>query len=400
MSYDSIGFTGQYLKKGGTAISGLQIGNSFNLTSNATFIPAKKDKRLCDESERAFNLHVFHAKQIPVALYDAAEQRGSLIDGASLALLLSRTFLSHPEGPMASEGRSTELTDKFKHLDPSKEGRKSAYEILTDAENGKLELYEDWTLRHLVLSYCHLVEKIKDHKTELSDRPQLDIPNLHASLFGFCFMDVMIMGRTLKPQSIPLHKSGWLKFTEEAGAINITGRSFGQIFKPLYSRCRYQDEVPSGQNLLVTQVRTLRMVARKNGGTNCEDFIKPVEGYCWNNIGASFKQQQCHCHDDTRARRCGVFCTVFDKKSKWCMPGNKRGSSNASRVADKAAVVIGKKSGVSEWSWQDVQFGTHIQTSPPGPSSSSGSDVAVCLESSTEMDSAIDMGTTSSASST
>lgn len=239
-------------------------------------------------------------------------------------LHLARAALSHPLGHFA-EDSADRLVEQFVHLDQHPiEGRRiTAKEVLLNPVNRQIAMFQDqrlsdpsqdsgnastWRFEDLVVYYCNILDKIREHQIKLQQSHQWKVQNpilTPKAIEGFGFLDILQMEPDLRPRAVKLTSSAsyWLKMTEKAGAINILGSNFGDLLRPSRQRCQYQSQVPCGVDFLAAPVGLLKQIAMKRCGISAGAY-QLADGVAWNKPSASFATTGCLCSNNQKIYGC------------------------------------------------------------------------------------------------
>lgn len=259
------------------------------------------NKRFLDSNNLSYRELVHFAQQsVLVNLYDVADRRSWLLDGASAILLLSRTQLSHHNSPHSESG-SLEVK-AFRHVN-TRGGTKAATDVLLDESDIKLVLSEDpeetsvettqkgntrtsetktkvtkRSFHELVKRNAALFEMLHDYQNLLLEPDGVNLrTTVRERLEGWEFLEIVSGERSLRPrvQYLKSISRGWVDFTREIGAINLFAKGFGNLLEPAADAdklCRYWKEVPRKNDYLAVCISTLDNICRKHGDSQANPF--------------------------------------------------------------------------------------------------------------------------------
>ncbi|KAL2864224.1 5'-methylthioadenosine/S-adenosylhomocysteine nucleosidase family protein [Aspergillus lucknowensis] len=241
-----------------------------------------------------------------VTLYDVADRRAWLVDGASTLLHLVRASLR--------ENQTDDAYDSF--LPPSlveapqthREKAASVW-VLCNLSNRKLPLYAQTgdndnpvsagrarndSFRDRVNQIYHVLEQIFDHQLQIN----VDLANAFRPepspqrLEGFDFMDIATdEDQFWSRGAAPEPGVGWPSLIRSVHAITLFGRGFGQLIRPASPDdvCPRWTEVPKGKDLLATCVSRISNIIRRKGNMEIHPW-RLVEDVFWHHSDKTFEQ--------------------------------------------------------------------------------------------------------------
>jgi hypothetical protein len=299
------------------------------VTVSAIIGDGGRNKHLTSEVKRTMpTLARWAQGNIVVNLFNTHERdrRGWLMNGASAALHISRTQLSHPD--CAHSQSDTFSIDEFKHI-PASGRDDAAIATLLDKgnwnivlnegdpedaivaneqidEKGKRIITPTYSMRpelfyHQARSNLFLLEKMADYekiRLEAAALVQIKLPS-NGPLTGWDFMDIVTHESSLKRKAYETRPE-WATLLETIGAITLFGQEFGSLISPsTYAGvCDRWREVPRERDYLAAGVPTLDIIRRRFSAIR-PGPLQIIPGLYWYNPDKLFT---CQCQDR------GPFC--------------------------------------------------------------------------------------------
>lgn len=268
----------------------------------------------------------FMRQHVRVNLYDVADRRGWLLDGASAVLHLSRTQLSHHESPHNKDAQvdlslfqhascdhgaeaavfalraNRDLVLNQSTMETCIETKDEGDSEIVTTRTTKLKLYR---FEDLVKGNLSLVEKMHDFLNLLMDIDGLEIPAFgRENLEGWDFVEIVSGEKSLKPRVYKLNcpNGGWIDFTRRIHAVNIFAQGFGEMLEPASESdelCHWWAHVPKQEDFLSVCVSTLDEICRRYGDSQMTPFKLAHDIYWYK---GSLLFEKCGCR--TKAERC------------------------------------------------------------------------------------------------
>jgi nucleoside phosphorylase len=321
------------------------------------------------------------AKQY-VVMWDAAEKRGWLVNGACALLhLLLASFDFNRTDPLGFAFRLNLADIKGPEL-PFTPG--SAMEVLLNPDNLSLELYhakegntvETWMppvrVRDRVDRLYNMLEKIMDHQAEIMGRDSEALRGMpRGNLEGWDFKDLATLEDPLYPRIYKLGARGksWVDFTRAIRAATLFGTGFGEIIRPAQTSqpCPYWSRLPEGKSYLAISDDDLANIIDRFGNPNSNP-VRLTSHLIWCNHPTKVPRA-CKCIDDPQK-------TGHSELAQVILPSHFRKripKHNVVRRKDwgNGAVVFGYNRDF-QWSWNDTGFPE--QGGASSSSDDSGSD--------------------------
>ncbi|PIA97553.1 hypothetical protein CB0940_05841 [Cercospora beticola] len=295
--YDGVDFGGRPIKPG-FALDGVSISISKVLSVGTKAVAGKKDTPMFQCASGPYEQTINITAKWTALMYDTAERRGWLLDGATALLHMCRAAMTHPDAPEIGRGLPKSPVDSFTYAGANTDAK----DILLDKQNRELIIYDDkekpWTFEDLVLQHWGTFEEMKSHhfKLRAGETKQWEVSNpLSRRLEGFGFVDILTREPCMpRYHSLSGQASRWLQFTTQCGAINILGSRFGNLIAPLTSCKKTLEALPCGHDLIAAPVGLLHRIARRIGLVSASS-IELCDGVYWNDPSRSFASDPCQC---------------------------------------------------------------------------------------------------------
>ncbi|KAK5224482.1 hypothetical protein LTR72_004263 [Exophiala xenobiotica] len=304
-----------------------------------------------------------------VVLWDSGQNKGWLVNGNSALLHLTRASLEHNR----TDGFSSEFCFDSKDIKepstPNVPG--SALEVLRQAENRRLPLYEEngsfTRFENRVEDLCDILGHIIDYQHRAAGQNGVRLklsPRRH--LEGWDFKDLATERDPIYPRVavIPTVGRGWVDFVRDIQAIVLFGRGFGEIIRPAAKgevSCTHWTSLPPDTYYLAAAVADLRTIMELEGDPNANP-PQLSENILWHQVKRSSKAFQC------KAGACithpDFVQVLLPVKEKVGNSPSKRPSKPTVDPNDVGAVVFGHNK-ICRWFYPDV--GPPQQGDPPSP---------------------------------
>ncbi|KAK3628217.1 hypothetical protein LTR56_018731 [Elasticomyces elasticus] len=360
----NIDFAGKPIRAG-CALRDVTVGFSKIISMSTKLTPGLKDTRLTYSKPERYKWQVEHAEKMRVVFYDVRDKRAFLIDGTDAILHLSRAYLSSPHAPPFDHNYSAQLVEEFLHRPSSEQKYQDARQILCKSRNRKIAICrvddsddgssvddaagskadpDEMRFEHLVVHFYEILREMQAHQFKIRKSEQWSVPIKNpfvARLEGFGFADMLALPTSLEPRYAPLNISGpsWLEVTDKAGAINILGAGFGDLFSSS-SDCDTCTIIPPGCDFLVSSTKILRSIAAFRMGIG-ERHLELAEGVFWNWPERSCRPSRCDCATTpSHGVRCDVMVTELQAYGVQ-PPQGKAYLQNKDDLPPAAAVVFG-----------------------------------------------------------
>ncbi|KAI0425222.1 hypothetical protein F5Y09DRAFT_346918 [Xylaria sp. FL1042] len=319
-----------------------------------------------------------------MVLWDEADKRGWLVNGASALLHVLRASLEHSKRKF----QSAWLLDPNALKDPDDLSRPDAsLQVLIDENNRNLTLYMDKTevyeenirestttnnisrrqTRHYRLEdriehIYNILEKLVDHQTDAERRSGLQIhirPRQH--LEGWDFKDLVKDGDPIFPRvtTLPTIGKGWVDFTRAIHAVTLFGSGFGELIQPRKTSpsaglCSRWSLLPKESYYLAACVANLLEIMEEDGDAAsnprrlCENIIWHMKRATFDPCPCTKDAKQSH-HDPVQALFPLKFTSSLKKKAQVDLEG-------------AGAVIFGHNMSL-HWHWKDT--GDPVKGDPP-----------------------------------
>ncbi|KAK5733160.1 hypothetical protein LTR17_009901 [Elasticomyces elasticus] len=362
----NVDFAGKPIRAG-CALRDVTVGFSKIISMSTKLTPGLKDTRLTYSKPERYKWQVEHAEKMRVVFYDVRDKRAFLIDGTDAILHLSRAYLSSPHAPPFDHNYSAQLVEEFIHRPSSEQKYQDARQILCKSRNRKIAICrvddssddgsniddaagskadpDEMRFEHLVVHFYEILREMQAHQFKIRKSEQWSVPIKNpfvARLEGFGFADMMALPTSLEPRYTPLNVSGpsWLEVTDKAGAINILGTGFGDLFSSSSSSdCNKCTTIPPGYDFLVSSTKILRSIAAFRMGIG-ERHLELAEGVFWNWPERSCRSSKCDCATPSHGVRCDVMVTELQAYGVQ-PPQGKACHQNSKDLPPHAAVIFG-----------------------------------------------------------
>lgn len=318
--YDEVNFGGKPIKPG-FALDGVGISISKVLSVGTKAVAGKKDTPMFQCASGPYEQTINITAKWTALMYDTAECRGWLLDGATALLHMCRAAMTHPDAPEIGRSLPKSPVDSFTYAGANTDAK----DILLDKQNRELIIYDDkekpWTFEDLVLQHWSTFEEMKSHhfKLRAGETKQWEVSNpLSRRLEGFGFVDILTREPCMpRYHSLSSQASRWLQFTTQCGAINILGSGFGNLIAPLTSCKKTLEALPCGHDLIAAPVGLLHRIARRIGLVSASS-IELCDGVYWNDPSRSFASDPCQCIESPQKDlmwRCGGGITSLEGRA-------------------------------------------------------------------------------------
>ncbi|RAH42641.1 Pfs domain protein [Aspergillus brunneoviolaceus CBS 621.78] len=207
-----------------------------------------------------------------VVLWDEADQRGWLVNGASALLHLIRASIY--------EDRRDSISEAARHLheDQLHEAKRpyqwdSAFQLLVHPINRKINMSGSGenliTFQDRAEDYFTLLEQAIDIQLRATSRRGTAGKKPRSLLGGWDFRDLTTEDNPiyLRQTVLPLEGRSWVDLTRAIYAVTLFGRGFGDIIQPANWPQPFAEwnTVPTGRFYLTASARDIRNIAEANG---------------------------------------------------------------------------------------------------------------------------------------
>lgn len=239
-----------------------------------------------------------------VTLYDVADRRAWLVDGASTLLHLVRASLRDNE----ADAQDSFLSPSLAEAPETFREKASSVWVLSNMSNRKLPLYAQMadtdspisdkagndSFQDRVNQIYYILEQIFDHQLQINVdlastfRPEPSPQRLE----GFDFMDIATDEDQFWSRGALLETSaniGWTALIRSVHAITLFGRGFGQLIRPADGVCPAWAEVPKGKDLLASCVSHISSIIRRKGNMEIRPW-RLVEDVFWHHPDKAFEK--------------------------------------------------------------------------------------------------------------
>ncbi|KAK4958392.1 hypothetical protein LTR10_004819 [Elasticomyces elasticus] len=350
--------------RAGCALKDVTVGFSKIISMSTKLTPGLKDTRLTYSKPERYKFRVEQAEKMRVVFYDVKAKRAFLVNGADALLHLSRAYLSSPHAPPFDHNYSAQLVEEFTHRTLSKNDHQEARHILCKPRNRKIVISrvddsddgsnvgdaadtkedpDEMRFEHLVTHFYEILREMYAHQAKIRQSEQWSVPIKNpftVKLEGFGFADMMSLETSLEPRYAQLNVSrpSWLEVTDKAGAVNILGTGFGDLFSSS-SNCNKCTIIPAGYDFLVSSTKILRTIAAFRMGIG-ERHFELAEGVFWNWPGRSCRPSSCGCATHSHGIQCHVMVTELEAYGAQ-PPQHKAWHQKSTDLPHHAAVIFG-----------------------------------------------------------
>ncbi|KAI1420318.1 hypothetical protein F5Y12DRAFT_719702 [Xylaria sp. FL1777] len=326
-----------------------------------------------------------------MVLWDEADKRGWLVNGASVLLHILRASLAHSKRKFQSAWLLE--PDALKDA-PDLTRPDASLQVLIDENNRNLTLYMDKTevyeenvregattnsssrrqTRHYRLEdriehIYNILEKLIDHQTDVERRSGVQISiRPRRQLEGWDFKDLVKDGDPIFPRAatLPTVGKGWVDFTRAIHAVTLFGRGFGELIQPRQpdpsttSLCSRWSRLPKESYYLAACVSNLLEIMEEDGDAAANPR-RLCDNVIWHMKRATFDPCPCttkdakqghhhhHHHDPVQALFPLKFTGGLRKKPQVDLEG-------------AGAVIFGHNMSL-HWHWPDS--GDPVKGDPP-----------------------------------
>jgi nucleoside phosphorylase len=278
-----------------------------------------------------------------VVLYDVADRRAWLVDGASALLHLVRTSLTNNW----NDGFKDDFIFKWemiKEASPSATGQSAAISVLKDSANKGLQLYSSSNYRFIdrVEHIRHTLEQVLTHQAQVNLERASGLRLTHTPqtcLEGYDFMDIAMeedhFGAHMT--QVQVAGTGWTNITRAIHAVTLFGNGFGELITPsnIVSVCPSWAEVPKDQEYLTVCVPILQEILKKKGNTGCHPW-RVAEDLFWYTPDITF--ETCHCAQAPAGTSCNRAQFLLHKQQ---FRSKEKSISSPTGLEANGAVIFG-----------------------------------------------------------
>jgi hypothetical protein len=203
---------------------------------------------MVEEAKKELIWSLKRLSSTPIVLYDTADQRAWLLDGASALLHLVCTSLNMSGSKLRKEDQTIL---EYSGGDVFSSSSKALINLLDfplfgrddSATGAAFDLVEEMWLRFSITE-----AKLQSTKAEAS-KPGKTAPKM---IYGVEFLDLALQNAVIAQKEARVDQ-GWAKLTEGLGAaIVLFGKHYGEVIRPSRpdSICNYWQSLPTGRNYL------------------------------------------------------------------------------------------------------------------------------------------------------
>jgi hypothetical protein len=346
------------------------------ITGGVSFVRGERDRPTYLSSVGSiYEVQLSSARNSYVTLYDAADHRAWLLDGASALLHLTRTQI---EQPPYNQNSQTFL-DKFCYSQPD-HGADAALRALQDETNRRILIFtkseretvmiplggtsqgqvmittKEWCFQDLVQQTWYDLERLIDRQCHIAMSNFELRCSTQEELLGFEFMDLVRRKPLLMTRVAILRSSGrgWPDLTKRIGAPCLVGRGFGDLIapgKPIGTTpstlCRRWSQMPKGKDYLASLTATLREICREHGSKDSEP-LRLAHGLYWYQLRNPFGNCANKCQRGRR-QNCDPLQIVSPT-----LHGASRKTPDAFSE-DRGAIIFGKSRRL-DLDWAHIKF--------------------------------------------
>lgn len=321
-------------------------------------------------------------------MWDEADHRGWLVDGATALLHLLRASLEHSKRIFGSAFLldSTSLTDPTSLADTwTQMPPNTAMNVLINQTNRDLNLYVDknevydeeisygltthkilkkktkyYQLQDKIEHIYNTMEKLVDEQADMEQQNGINVkPRPRRRLEGWDFKDIAADGDPFYRRVCTLQTmgKGWVDFARGIHAVALFGRGFGELIRPKSTAapaCSRWSLLPAKRFYLAAHMVTLQKIMEQNGNST-SDPRQLCDNVLWHIDEDIF--QECPCvkrgrvdhHDPVQS----LFPTKFRIQSK---------KKSLQALGTGGAVIFGHSTNL-HWHWPDS--GNPVDGYPP-----------------------------------
>lgn len=342
------------------------------ISGGANFVLCRTGKKIRVATEGPLELRVHRLRNWNAVLYDDADHRAWLVDGASAVLHLLRCQLDPSTEPY---GRSDSFNlHNFVHAD-LEGGTESAVAALRNKTNREMviawetkswveftngfptekKIQTPWKVEDLICSLWEVFELM--HDALLIDKSNANhAVKLHGTdrdiLEGWAFRDIADSEPHLRSRAAVLKASGrgWVDFVRSINAVPLLGRGFGDVISPQSNSntCPHWKQMPKGKDYLAARISTLQDICSRWGDIDSHS-VRLTHSSHWHKADQLFAD--CTCSLDM-SQKCDRVQVLLPR----LVVGPKRhpGQSIFTEPAYIQAAVIFGRSHTWRWNWANT----------------------------------------------
>ncbi|EPS42448.1 hypothetical protein H072_3564 [Dactylellina haptotyla CBS 200.50] len=278
-------------------------------------------------------------------LWDEADKRGWLVNGASTLLHLLRKSLENNS------------TDKFRfeccfqkesmQEAPEKYKTFSAISVLRNDANLKQKIYPK-KLGYLCVEdrldeLFDTLEKVVEHQFGIARQSTSGGNKTGEFLEGWDFNDLATNEDPIYPRLATFRKpsGGWVDFTRSIQAVTLFGRGFGEIIKSEGLSCAQWVTLPTGEYYLAAAVDDLKKIMKKNG----DQYASPMrltDDIFWHPTENIF--EECKCISGVKGKHSAFVQATLSSSLCHIQPNN-----ISIQLLDGGAVIFGHSQAVTSY---------------------------------------------------
>ncbi|KAL2212465.1 hypothetical protein CC79DRAFT_1393692 [Sarocladium strictum] len=331
----NIEWSGLNRPKAGFAFDKISIVGGMFVTGGISCILGKKDKAVHVRARDDYTMRLKWISKKFVVLYDVADKRAWLVDGASALLHLVRASLKRDSTDLFS---SHFLYKKSSLVEAPADfnGKQASVFVLTHQSNLSLPLYAkpaatrhetnmghsgahssvtthtktDYCLKDRTESIYEVLEQIIAHQADVASEDGVGFrvkTTIRRQLEGFDFMDIATDEDPLWPRTTSLQPQGrgWVDFTRAIHAITLFGTGFGELIQPTLAtddtscrKCSFNVSVPRMSDYLTVCISDMREILQKQGSHTTNSW-RLVDDIYWHMPEPPF--DPCLCSSTSKA---------------------------------------------------------------------------------------------------
>lgn len=315
-------------------------------------------------------------------MWDEADHRGWLADGATALLHLLRASLEHSKRIFGSAFLldPTSLTDTCTQMPPN-----AAMDVLVDQRNRDLNLYVDknevydeeindgltthkilkkktkyYQLQDKVEHIYNTMEKLVDEQADMEKQNGINLkPRPRRRLEGWDFKDIATDGDPFYRRVCTLQTmgKGWVDFARGIHAVALFGRGFGELIRPKSTAalaCSRWSLLPAKRFYLAAHMVDLLKIMEENGNSTSNPR-QLCDNVFWHIDEDTF--QECPCVKRGRVKHHDPVQSLFPTKFRIQLK-----KKSLQTLGTGGAVIFGHNTNF-HWHWRDS--GDPVNGDPP-----------------------------------
>ncbi|KAL4892345.1 hypothetical protein BDV59DRAFT_193855 [Aspergillus ambiguus] len=328
---------------GNGILSNASLSGAYEITGNSAFEIGRKDIRLRRSS---YIKKIRWISEKYAILWEVAEKRGWLVNGATALLHLVRASLKQDQLDEKFSALCQLTDDKFQEERQSHQSD-SALDVLLNQKNLELKIYaeDEEPFKHLVESLYDYLEKTIEYQIKSTGPGPQTYSQARSALDGWDFTDLALERDPIYPRRAILDEGGrsWVDFTPSIHTVTLCGRGFGEIIRPARSLCSLWETLPQGKCYLAAEATDLYNIMELFGDS-CSRPMRLSHETVW--YMAKETMTQCSCEAQGDATHADIAQVLLPSSMLHMLP------RSASFHDLTGAVLFGHNTG-DQWFWGD-----------------------------------------------